>query len=91
MYVCMYVCLFVTGLRLKYTDLSLVYVLFLARVAHDAIAMEVKVEESEDRRRQHQNKSRDRNRLTAQQNDEDKITVTGDDFRGSSRTINFAH
>ena len=34
---CMYVCLSVTGLRLKYTGLCIVYVP-LARAAHDAIA-----------------------------------------------------
>ena len=37
MYVCMYVCLSVTGLRLKYTGLCIVYVP-LARAAQDAIA-----------------------------------------------------
>ena len=36
MYVCMYVCPSVTGLRLIYTGLCIVYVP-LARAAHDAI------------------------------------------------------
>ena len=40
MYVCMFVCLSVTGLQLKYTGLGIVYVP-LTHAAHDAIAMGV--------------------------------------------------
>ena len=43
----MFVCLSVTGLRLKYTSLGIVYL----PAAHNAIAMEIKVEDLEDRRR----------------------------------------
>ena len=51
------VCMSITGLRLKYTGLCIVYVL-LAHATHDAIVMEIEVENLEDRRRC-QNESRD--------------------------------
>ena len=50
MYVCMYVCTSVTGLRLKYTGLCIVYVPLsgsLAHATHDAITMEIDVEDLE--------------------------------------------
>ena len=53
MYVCMYVCMSVTGLRFTHNLCT-----FLASAAHGAIVIEVKVKNSEDRRRC-QNKSRD--------------------------------
>ena len=56
MYICMYVCMSVCMSVCNGFTHSLRT--FLARYAHDAIAMEVKVEDSEDRRRR-QNKSRD--------------------------------
>ena len=57
MYVYMYVCLSVTGLRLKYTGLRIVYVrTSLARTARDSIAMEVEVEYSDRRRRQNESR-----------------------------------
>ena len=43
MYVCMYVCLSITGLRLKYTGLRIVYIL-LARAAQDAMCNGVEIE-----------------------------------------------
>ena len=59
--VCMYVCLFVTGLQLKYTGLCIVYVLFATcrSGCHRAVAhgVEIEVEDSEDIRRC-QNESR---------------------------------
>ena len=50
-YVCMYVCMSATGLRLKCTDLHIVYVPYWhVPLIMNAIAMDVK--DQEDRRRQ---------------------------------------
>ena len=76
--VCMYVCLSVRN--------RLTIETFLGRDAHDAIAMVV--EDSEDRRRR-QIKSRELN-STNNKRMKDKITVTGDDLRVSTRAIYFA-
>ena len=59
--VCMYVCMFVTGLRLKYTGLCIVYVPFgtCCSGCHRAMVhgVEIEVQDSEDIRRR-QNESR---------------------------------
>ena len=57
----------------------------LVRVAHDSIAMEVKVDDSEDRR-QCQNESR----LLNKRMKDDKITVTRNNLHFSTRVIYFA-
>ena len=55
----MYVCLSVTGLRLKYTGLRIVYVpLWHMPLMMQSRAMELEVKDSEDRSRR-QNESRD--------------------------------
>ena len=88
MYVCMYVCLSVTGLRLKYTGLHIVYV----PLRHVPLMM---IEDSEDTGRGlHQNESSCMETVNCSTKDkrmkDDKITATRNDLCVSTRAIYFA-
>ena len=89
MYVCMYVCMSVTGLRLKYTGLRIAYI----PLRHVPLMM---IEDSEDTGRGlRQNESSCVEMVNCSTKDkrmkDDKITATRNDLCVSIQVIYFAH